>query len=291
MKSKQFWHLFSFIGVFVLVIQIFTSCSKNTETGTKPKFVYNFEKADKTWYLPKELNEISGLVCMNADTFVCINDEHGELFYFSMGQNKILDKLEFAGKGDFEAISYCNGYFYVANSQGKIYKVAEDEGLVEIMKTSLNNVHNVEGIVFYPAKNALLIAPKGLDEFMGQSQTEISHCVYVYSESAGKTEVFFTWDMEELIKLAGVKRAGKFTASDMAIHPYDSLIFIVSSAAQSIAIFDFNGKLAGYYALPKKTNMQPEGICFDSLGNVYISNEGRRGVASVSKYVPIRMEK
>ena len=228
---------------------------------------------------------------MNADTLACINDEHGELFYFSQGQNKVVHKLIFAGKGDFEALSYFNGFFYVANSQGKIYKVAENEGTVEIMKTSLTNVHNVEGIVFFSPENAILISPKGLDEFMGQAKSEITQSVYIYNLSTGKTEVFFTWEMEELIRLAGKKRVEKFTASDMAFHPFDSLLFIVSSAAQSVGIFDFNGRLAGYYALPKKTNVQPEGICFDKMGNVYISNEGRRGVASISKYAPIRVEK
>ena len=69
-----------------------------------------------------------------------------------------------------------------------------------------------------------------------------------------------------------------FYPSAIGVHPITHDIFIISTKwSKSIACFTQSGDLKGFELLDRKLLPQPEGICFDYKGNIFISTEGRHG--------------
>ena len=70
-----------------------------------------------------------------------------------------------------------------------------------------------------------------------------------------------------------------FFPSAIAVHPVTHDIYIISTKdTKCIAQFTHDGKLKAFDYLDKDMFLQPEGICFDPQGNLYISTEGKHGV-------------
>ncbi len=51
-----------------------------------------------------------------------------------------------------------------------------------------------------------------------------------------------------------------------------------------MTILDHNSSVKSIILLDKNVHAQPEGITFDMSGNLYISNEGKKGRAMLYKY-------
>ena len=69
-----------------------------------------------------------------------------------------------------------------------------------------------------------------------------------------------------------------FYPAAIAVHPVTHDIFIISTKdTKCIAQFTHDGKLKAFDYLDKEMLPQPEGICFDTKGNLYISTEARHG--------------
>jgi hypothetical protein len=69
-----------------------------------------------------------------------------------------------------------------------------------------------------------------------------------------------------------------------ARHPINHDWYILSSVNRSLIQLDGNWKIKGYYQLNPSNFRQPEVICFDSAGNMYISNEGAEGSANIQVF-------
>ena len=69
-----------------------------------------------------------------------------------------------------------------------------------------------------------------------------------------------------------------FYPAAIAVHPVSHDIFIISTKdTKCIAQFTHDGKLKAFDYLEKEMLPQPEGICFDTQGNLYISTQARHG--------------
>ena len=68
-----------------------------------------------------------------------------------------------------------------------------------------------------------------------------------------------------------------FSPSAIAIHPITNQIYITSSVGKLLLITNESGKVLHIENLKKSIHPQPEGLCFDQDGNLYLSNEGKDG--------------
>ncbi|MEL6562727.1 MAG: SdiA-regulated domain-containing protein, partial [Bacteroidota bacterium] len=66
----------------------------------------------------------------------------------------------------------------------------------------------------------------------------------------------------------------KFKPSAIAVNPVDKNYYVLSTTGKSLLVFNRNGELVLYYTVPRKILEQPEGICFDNNGDMYLSSEG-----------------
>ena len=76
----------------------------------------------------------------------------------------------------------------------------------------------------------------------------------------------------------------KFSPSAIAIHPFTGDIYITSSVGKLMVVLNAEGQLLYIEKLKKSIHPQPEGLCFDRQGNMYIANEGKDEAAFIYKY-------
>jgi len=67
-----------------------------------------------------------------------------------------------------------------------------------------------------------------------------------------------------------------FSPAAVAIHPVSEQLYVLSAKANLLFVINLQGDILHIAKLPKKRHHQPEGICFDQQGNMYISNEARK---------------
>ena len=80
------------------------------------------------------------------------------------------------------------------------------------------------------------------------------------------------------------RRLKSFAPSSISIHPFTNDIFIASSRGSTLAVYNRSKVLVDIIALDNILLPQPEGMCFDQLGNLYISSEGQGGLGKLIKY-------
>jgi len=77
-----------------------------------------------------------------------------------------------------------------------------------------------------------------------------------------------------------------FQPSGIAIHPLGGDIYILGSVGNLLMVFSREGTMLAMIKLRSKYFPQPEGICFDPLGTMYISNEGDNEKGTILKFEP-----
>ena len=74
-------------------------------------------------------------------------------------------------------------------------------------------------------------------------------------------------------------KLGRFQAPGRARTPVCLLILDLM-----MMVLSANGDLIHVEKLKKSIHPQPEGLCFDAVGNMYIANEGKDDSARIYKY-------
>ncbi|MBC8032619.1 MAG: SdiA-regulated domain-containing protein, partial [Chitinophagaceae bacterium] len=83
----------------------------------------------------------------------------------------------------------------------------------------------------------------------------------------------FSIDVDEIKSITGKVKRG-FRPSGIAKNPVSGDWYIVSSVNKLLIVTDVNWKIREVCTLNGNMFNQPEGICFDADGHLYISNEG-----------------
>src|SRR5206468_2971376 len=81
------------------------------------------------------------------------------------------------------------------------------------------------------------------------------------------------------------QKSKKFQPSGAAIHPKLQKLFILSGVSRQLAITDLSGNVEGVYMLAPRMFPQAEGITFKANGDMYISNEGGKGRATLLRFI------
>jgi uncharacterized protein YjiK len=234
--------------------------------------------------LDKKLNEISGLCHDNNDQIWCINDEDGEMFMIDTS-GSIIKSISFAKDDDYEGIAFNDGIMYVAESNGNI-KVVDlgTEKMIDEYNTKLSKKNDIEGLMYSDTDQALYMASKS-------GTKDGDNSIYQFDIAAGKIsederfELNLLKSLDTLQKINVVDhfvvnftmkmRIKQFAPSAIAQDPNSKHYFILSSRGKLLVVVDEVGEIKHIQLLSKKLFGQPEGLSFDSQGNLYISNEAK----------------
>lgn len=256
----------------------------------KPKFIYE---------LPKALTEISGLTFSTlTKRLLAINDEEGIVYALDPLSGTVIDKIKFGKADDYEGIASHDGYLYIAESNGNI-KVVKEDSKTKIIEFNdrLSSANDIEGICYNPMTKTLLLAAKGASATEGNTKSVKSIFTMNIDNGAIRKQPYLEVNMKEsyqslyhnedtgiLNAMTSSSKFRKYGPSGIAICPRSNLIYLLSSNSKSLAVLDHDGNILSVTMLDQKIHAQPEGITFDEDANLYISNEGKKGVAILYKY-------
>ncbi|GAB1396988.1 hypothetical protein MASR1M65_17670 [Saprospiraceae bacterium] len=262
---------------------------------------FNFNNPDRQMTLDSQLQEISGIsMYKNDTTLLAIQDESGTVFTISGNTGAILKKTEFTGKGDFEDIQYASPFVFANKSNGSIFQLdASTFKLIKSFESGLEKLNDVEGMFYSSTDNSLLLACKGpKDQNPG---SENARLVFRYDLKAGRLieKPIFHFTKDAFIEFVSKQQDTRenldlkanynnnvpefsFGPSAIAQDPITKNYYILSSAGKVLVVVKPNGEMVDIIKLHKKIYLQPEGLSFDSKGNLYIASEGKKKVATLS---------
>jgi len=261
---------------------------KEKEDGPKPVSLrstdYDLLKPVKGWALSDSLAEISGITFLKNERLIAIEDMHPILYELKLGDSigSIINKLEFREtnkeKFDFEDLAAVGDTIYALWSHGAVFKITKQKKgyTSERTKTWLKKENNTEGLAYDPLSGNLLVACK--DDAGLEDVKKTTRAVYEFDTKADslKPDPFMLIKKSDFENVAGEKI--DFYPAAIGIHPVSHDIFIISTKeTKCIAQFTYDGKLKAFDYLEKEMLPQPEGICFDTNGDLYISTQARHG--------------
>lgn len=288
----------NYILLFFLI-----SCEGNSQKShtiffqaSEEESIYEFKKP-KTILLGKELKEISGLGYNKENkTIYCNNDEEGTVFEISIETGTIINRYHFSGKGDYEGIEKIKEKIAIVKNNGNIYLFNKINNESKKIKTPLSAKNDIEGLSYNETTNQLLIACKGksikkhnkgkviytydltkekfnFKPFLDIKKKKITSFLYEKREGLSK---------KHLKKMK--KRIASFAPSGIAIHPKTKELFVISARGSMLLRVTKKSEIKGVVFFNEIENPQPEGICFDTEANLYISTEGKFGTAKLFTY-------
>jgi hypothetical protein len=289
--------------LFFLGVVLNPQCKKIKENI---EFPYNLTKPETEFILDKNLSEVSGLSFISDHEVALIQDEIGSIFFYDLNKKATTRKVTFSKRGDYEDLKIMGDTGYVLRSDGNLVQLT---GLLEgkvkenKLSTALSGKNNTEGLCYDEQKGLLLIACKGKPE-INKSGKNLDHKKAVYSfDPLTRTlsdTPYVMIDINEIQKLSRgtysnviekvvrfYTKAGavhSFEPSGIAIHPITRELYIISSVGKVLVIVSPEGILLNSIQLDPAVFKQPEGIAFDSAGNLFITNEGRSGRGNILKF-------
>ena len=254
---------------------------------------YDLSTPDTTFSLTPKLQEISGLSYIGEDRIAAIQDEKGRIYILDATNGSLVHEVKFGKKGDYEGVEVVGEMAYAIRSNGKLYRFLLDfeseEVESEVVETPLSAINDVEGLSYDAGKNQLLIACKAVGKVGGNEAK--GKCVYSYNldnDQFDDQPVFNIRkrDISKMLKedYPNLKLKNTFNPSGLAIHPLTGKVHVLAHDGKAIIIVDEAGNIEKYYPLNPLIFRQPEGICFNENGDMFIANEAAGAKANLMKF-------
>jgi hypothetical protein len=261
------------VSTALFIISIFGCKSSAKEEKTISS--YNLEKPDK-FFMPESLLEISGITFYKgkSDTVYAIQDEQGRLFRLPWGVKKQYN-AKFGKQSDYEDVTIVNNQVLVLKSNGSLFSfpfadaVYSEIDSVKEWKQALPE-GEYEGMYGDETTGKVYIICKNCPE--DNSKNLVSGYILQSGDSVHQAGTFQV-DVNQIKSFTGKVKRG-FRPSALAKNPVTSEWFILSAVNKLLVVTDSNWKIKETCFLNGNTFNQPEGIAFDTEGNLYISNEG-----------------
>lgn len=276
---KKYYWFFPNVFIGLVLIAFFSNCNR-PKTYTSPA-TYDLGKPEKLTMEPA-LTEISGICFLkgNDEMLFAIEDESGKLYQLQLANGK-LTKSKFGKKGDYEDLAILNNQTAsVMSSEGSLFMFAASEA----GKEKIDSVQVYKNILPAGEYEGLFAADSTMyalckDCPQDKSSKEVS--LFALKQSNGKgLSVVNSFK----IAVSGIQEGEekiKFHPSAFAKNPVTNDWFIVSSTNKVLLQFDEQWKLKAHFNLDPSIFIQPEGMAFNSKGDLFISNEGGSGAANI----------
>jgi uncharacterized protein YjiK len=261
---------------------------------------YQLDKPERRLELVPELLEISGLEwASEGKHLLAVQDELGLIYRLDPETGSILQRSEFASDGDFEGVAVVSDTVYAVKSTGTLYRITyAPDGGVEVLKfkSHIDKTYDVEGLTAELKSRQLLMACKAAPPLLPQGEKHI----YAWNladmslpeQPALAIRLSDMLDflqrnpatprqdkMLEYLNRAEPEGSLRFSPSGIAVHPTLGHWYILSGPGRMLAVYSPKGQLLAMHRFDKDLLDQPEGICFDPQGNLYIASEGKEGPA------------
>lgn len=239
---------------------------------------YEFDRPSRSFVLPDELVEISGLTVLPEGHLATIQDEDGIVYVLSPDSGAVEARLPFGEKGDYEGITWLGDRGYVLRSDGTVVELTgsiSDMRQVATHETPLHRKNDAEGLGFDRVRGRLLIACK---DDPGSGLGDDQRAIYSFDPVRGElsSEPAYVIDRKEVEKY--LYRGETFKPSGIAVHPGSGDVYVLSALSQAIAVLaGEGGGLKAVQPLQKDVFEQPEGLAFLPNGTLYIASEGEVG--------------
>lgn len=278
---------------------------KNDEIFPKSSFPYNLNEPSRSMAMPELLKEISGLSMSYNDKYLlAVQDESGILFVIDQATGSVKRKIPFGKPGDYEGVEIVGRDIYILKNTGTLTLIKNvdqpDEQSSEPFNTSLSKENDVEGLGYDAAHQRLLLACKakagdnpslhkrkaiyGFDlntkkldsvPLITIGQPEVQKYLQAHAKEAR---------LEKVIEFFADPNEFEFSPSAIAVHPQNGNLYLLSAVGNIFMVINFQGEVVYLEKLKGKVHQQPEGICFNSKGGMYISNEAGDGMPGMIYY-------
>ncbi|HMK26397.1 MAG TPA: SdiA-regulated domain-containing protein [Chitinophagaceae bacterium] len=244
---------------------------------------YNFSSPDEKMELGKHLHEISGMAYIpGKNLIVAENDEKGQIFTLDFANKKDeIGKIKFGGKGDYEDIVYTDTAIYMLIATGGIVQVDTRDSLFNTKEFILNNEKNeFETMYLDAATHSLVLLCKQCDHEKDEIRNAYRFDLSTNTFDPEPLYIIHIGDIRNKLK----DEKAEFKPSAAGINPVNGKLYIVASVGKLLVIADKKGKIEEVFQLDPIMYNQPEGMTFAPNGDLYISNEGGEGIATILKF-------
>jgi uncharacterized protein YjiK len=244
---------------------------------------YNFSTPDEKMELGKQLHEISGMAYIpEKNVLLAENDEKGDIFVVDYKNKKDNDgKIKFGGKGDYEDIVYTDTAVYMLVSTGSVVQVKTTDSSFATQEFILNEEKNEFETMYLDADgHSLILLCKQCDHEKDEIRTAYRFNLRTNTFDA---EPAYTINIADIRKLLNDDKA-EFKPSAAGINPINGKLYIVASVGKLLVIANEKGKVEQVFRLDPDMYNQPEGMTFAPNGDLYISNEGGEGIATILRF-------
>lgn len=303
----QLINVLSHLGMLCLILVACTNGKSPVQgrpTPQKgPRMDYNLKAPDYSLKLNKDLREISGLICYK-DAFLCaIQDEKGHLYQLPLDDEDVQRKVNFSADGDYEDITLYEELIYVLRADGVLFELSNWKDRMKaqtrVINTNLGEINDTEGLAYDPRTHQLWIACKGSSQIGQNVHQERGVYAYDLASNTFDPKPVFTLSRQQLkdyVKqhLKGeddydfYKKLLKKAKSDMplqpsalGIHPITEDIYLLCAVGNSLVVLNRGFGIKALYRLSEDLFEQPEGLAFDSKGNLYLASEGVKHKARI----------
>lgn len=290
--------IFIIIGVFIVLTIVFwgdvrsifgskevvaqtDKKEKKEDKGKDAARVSPEVKVTQKWDMPSPLKEISGIACIDDNRFACVQDELGKIFIFNPTTNTIEKEITFGESGDYEGIAIVGSTAYVMRADGKLFEVENYVGKPNVVMhtTHLTEKQDVEGLCYDKKNNRLLLSIKENEE-----NTKDYKGIYAFDLASKKLAATPVHKIDLTHSIWNdVEDKDKIKPTDLDVHPSTGDIYILDGPDPKILVIGADGSKKNLYFLSTEEFVQPEGISFTDSGDLFISNEGKKGTGNILK--------
>ena len=268
-------------------------------------FPYMLTNPVRSYELPADLIEVSGITCLNDTALLLVQDEIGYLYRLQLTGGEVNRHIRFAGNGDFEGVTLAGDQVWAMRSDAKLYTFSAapgDDADDDKWTPELPEGGDYESLAWQKSTGRLLIAAKEPVAGDGDARDRER---FIFSLDPADPDSFSTWlkldlrqieaylqthaeaeGLESLRESFDASKKKSFQPSDMAIHPQTGELYIIASVGKILVVVSPEGEVMHVRRLPEDLFPQPEGICFGSDGTLYISHEGVNAPARVHVFPP-----
>ncbi|NBC56731.1 MAG: hypothetical protein GVY05_00365 [Bacteroidetes bacterium] len=237
----------------------------------KEKENYRYELTESQ-ALPDDLEEISGMLHLDENRLIAVQDEDGYLFIYNLNTRSIEDKIKFGPGGDYESIAKVQDTIYVMRSDGKLFEISDVFGSVNVNTFSFdtNPRYNFEGLHYDDSKNLLLIAPK----YKLKKSSDVKP---IFGFDLSQKQFIPQPVFEINLKNTVFENHPEFMPASLTQDPQSGDFYMLDGRHRRLLLLDSNFEPKTIYKLSISELPQPESLSFYG-DDMYISTEADRGI-------------